>query len=722
MSDALVTRRSFLRWTGLGGVALVIGVDQRDRLIVPMPATTAAPFEPSQWIRIDESGEITIAAANMEMGQGVRTSIPLIIADELGADFSRVRVVHVSPGPRYDDMRTSGSSAVADAWTRLRPVGAAAREMLIAAAATGWGVDPSTCSAFNGIVSHPASGRTASFGSLVEAAARQAVPASPRLRTRDEPSLYGRRVLRVDGPDIVRGSAQFGLDVRVPGMRFAAVARAPQYGATLVRFTAATSRAVPGVRAVITIPSGVAVVADRTWAAFRGRDALQVEWRERPGALLDSAHYLSALEAALPRGKQGRRDGNPAAAFAGAARTLQATYVAPFQPHAAMEPLNCIAHVRDGRCEIWVGTQAPNEAQAEVATLLGIAPDRVTLHPQLIGGSFGRRLTNDFILEAVEVARRVEGPVQVVWSRADDFHHDKYQPGQVNRMTAGLDANGLPVAWRHETADYHLTTFEAYDPNYAVDGNPWGAYDTPYEFGGLDVKLALLEAPVPTGAWRSVSYPAAVFARESFLDEVARASRRDPVDLRLALIPSPGILIRNGVPRANGDRLREVVRLAAERAGWNQPFQRLRDGRRWGRGFACNSYHGGTMVAQVAEVSVGAANDIRVHRVVSAVDCGQVINHAGLEGQFESGVIWALTSCMRSRMDFTGGRAVQANFNDYRVIRMNEAPVIETHAVASTLRPFGVGEQPVPAVWPAVASAIFDATGRRIRKLPFISG
>ena len=718
MKTPAVSRRAFIRWGSATGVALVVGLDSAERLVSLSPTTSApAPFEPNQWIRIDDTGAVTIVSAYMEMGQGIRTAVPMMLADELGADWNRVTVVHASPGPRHPDMRTSGSSSVADAWSMLRTVGAAAREMLIAAAAAEWGVDHSSCAAANGVVTHRPSGRQLQFGALVGRAAALPVPASPRLRSRDEQTIVGTRVRRVDGRDIVTGRAQFGLDVRVPGLRFAAIARPPQYGARVRNWNADAARAIGGVREAFEIPTGVVVIADKTWTALKARDALRLEWAERPAAGLDSAAYVASLRAGLPRGKPVGQHGNFSTALQRAARTLTATYSAPFQPHAAMEPLNCIAEVRDGRCEIWVGTQAPNEAQKEVATLLAIDPERVTLHPQLIGGSFGRRLTNDFILEAVEVARRTRGPVQVVWSRGDDFHHDTYQPAQVNRLTAGLDASGNPIAWRHETADYHLTTYGAYDPNYSADGNPWGVYDTPYEFAGFEATYSLLEAPVPTGAWRSVAYPAAVFARESFLDEVARAGGHDPVALRLSLIPSPGNIVRGGVTRANGDRLRGVVRLAAERAGWSRPFARERSGRRWGRGIACNAYHGATMVAQVAEVSVGPSNDIRVHRVVSAVDCGLAINPLGIEGQFESGVIWALSSVLNG-MTFGGGRAIPSNFDEYHVVRMREAPVIETHIVDSSVRPLGVGEQPVPAVWPAVANAVFAATGRRVRDLP----
>jgi isoquinoline 1-oxidoreductase beta subunit len=388
-----------------------------------------------------------------------------------------------------------------------------------------------------------------------------------------------------------------------------------------------------------------------------------------------------------------------------------------------MEPPNGVADVRDGGCEIWVGTQAPNDAQTEAAKLLGISPERVTVHVTLLGGGFGRRLGIDYVLEAVEVSRRVREPVQVVWSREDDLRHDMYQPAQVNRLTATLDARGTPAAWRHEVADVNLTMFGDFNPNFdpAADGDPWGGYDTPYAFPSLDVSLALSPSPVPTGAWRSVTYPAAVFARESFLDEIAAQTKRDPVELRLALLPSPGAVKLGSVTVNNGDRLRTVLRLAAEKAAWGTPLPRPNDGRRWGRGIAINGYHRRTMVAQVAEVSVGAEGDVRVHRVVCAVDCGQVINRSGLEAQFEGGVMWAL-SALKGEVTFAKGATVQGNYNDFPVVRMREAPRVEVHVVPGTLGPFGVGEQPVPAVGPAVANAIFAATGRRVRRTPIRPG
>ena len=715
------TRREFLQWSSLAGAALVLGVSTEGHLYAVEPHTT--PFEPNQWLRIDASGRVTVVAAKSEMGQGVRTSLPMIVAEELGAEWSRVTVEHAQPGASFPDMGTSGSSSMSDSWRPLRVAAAAAREMLVAAAAARWEAETSSCRAERGAVVHDPTGRRIEFGALADAASRLTVPAEPHLKDATQFRLLGTRVPRVDGHAIVTGAATYGLDVRVPGMRYAAIARAPAHGGRVARWNAERARAVPGVRDIVEVPSGVAVLADNTWAAMRGRDAVVIEPAAGVGASGDTATFVRTLEDALARGgKPAVRRGDAVAAFANATR-ISATYHAPFQAHAAMEPLNCVAHVRDGECEIWVGTQAPNDAQTEAAKLLGISPERVTVHVTLLGGGFGRRLGIDYVLEAVEVSRRVRGPVQVVWSREDDLRHDMYQPAQVNRLTATLDARGMPAAWRHEVADVNLTMFGDYNPNFdpAADGDPWGGYDTPYALPSLDVSLALSPSPVPTGAWRSVTYPAAVFARESFLDEIAAQTKRDPIELRLALLPSPGAVTLGALTVNNGDRLRAVLRLAAEKAAWASPFRRPDDGRRWGRGIAINSYHRRTMVAQVAEVSVGPQGDVRVHRVVCAVDCGQVINRSGLEAQFEGGVMWAL-SALKGEVTFANGATVQANYNDFPIVRMREAPRVEVHVVPSTLGPFGVGEQPVPAVGPAVANAIFAATGRRVRRTPLRPG
>lgn len=717
----MTSRRAFVKWGSFTGAALMLGVT-RDGILVAAPvAGGGAPsFAPSQWLSIHEAGTVTIVAANAEMGQGVRTAAPMIVAEELGADWSMVHVVQARPSATFD-MRTSGSSSMSDAWRTLRPMAAAAREMLVTAAAATWSVDPSDCTAERSAVIHRPSGRRLAFGALVARASVLPVPATPTLKASSEFTLLGTRAKRVDGPLIVRGTATYGIDIKLPGMRYAVIARSPRVGGAVRSFSDAKTRAMPGVLGVVRVPTGVAVIADRTWTAMRGRDALVVEWDDAKASDDGSAEYVRLLDATLDAGKSARREGGDVdAALASSASTVERTYHAPFQAHAAMEPLNCTVHLRDGRCELWVGTQAANQVQEGVARLLGIPVDRVVVNVPLLGGGFGRRLDVDYVLEAVEVARAVKSPVQVVWTREDDIRHDMYQPAQVNRFTAGLDASGGIVAWRHRVADYNLTMFGEYDPAYnpASDGDPWGGFDSPYAVPAIDVTLALNKSPLPTGAWRSVTYPAAVFARESFLDEIAHETGRDPLALRLALIPSPGIDEKDPRKRANGDRLRHVLQLAAEKAGWGTPLPAARDGRRWGRGIACNAYHRRTMVAQVAEVSVGAAGDVRVHRVVCAVDAGRVVNLSGLEAQFEGGVIWALSAALKGAMTFERGRAVQSNFHDFAVVRMNEAPVVEVHVVTSDLPPSGIGEQPVPAVAPAVMNAVYAATGRRVRGLP----
>jgi isoquinoline 1-oxidoreductase beta subunit len=717
------SRRDFLKLGALGGAAALTLRFRWEESGVEVVKTTAAEaaFSPSPWISIDASGKVTLTAHRSEMGQGARTALPMILAEELGADWSKIEIRHATPGPAFPDMRTSGSSSVVDSWVPLRQAAAAAREMLRAAAAARWGVPAASCRVGNGRVTREG-GRSLGFGELVAAAAALPVPQDPPLKESKDYTLLGTRILRIDGPRIVRGTAVYGLDVQVPGLRKAAVARCPVWGGKALRWNVAAAKAIPGVREVVEIPTGIAVVADDTWTALRGRDALQVEWDEGLRVNDSTATYWGRLEAALHAGgKTTRAEGDAVAALAAASRRLRAEYRYPFQAHATLEPMNCAAHVRPDGCEIWVGTQAPNEAQRDVAKLLGMKPEAVRLEVALLGGGFGRRLGYDYVVEAVELARRVSFPVQVVWTRPDDMQHDFFQPAALHELAAGLDPAGKPVALHHRSATFHLSMFgpfKADDPE-AYEDSPWGGFDNPYSFPALRVDYAPVEAPVPTGAWRSVEYPSTVFARESFLDELAHATGRDPVALRLELIPSPGTVKLRTITLDNGDRLRRVLRLAAEKAGWGNPLPRARDdGRRWGRGIACNSYHRQTMVAQVAEVSVGSQGDVRVHRVVCALDCGQVVNLLGVEGQVESGVLWGLSATLHGRITFAHGRVEQSTYNDFPVMRMRETPRIETHVVPSPVRPLGVGEQPVPPIYAAVANAVFAATGKRIRELP----
>lgn len=710
------SRREFVRLAALQGVALVV--------VIPQAGCRAGhagvPWEPNQWIAISPDGVVTLVLDKSEMGQGVSTALPMIMAEELGADWDAVHVEHARPGPSFSDMGTAGSGSVMDGWRVQRTAAAAARELLITAAAMRWRVDPRECDTRDGAVVHRGSRRSLPFGDLVTDARVLPVPTDPSFRDRGAYRLLGTRVPDPAAVDIATGRQEFGIDTRRPGMLFATIARPPRHGARVRRFDATRAGAVSGVRHVVELPSGVAVIADTTWSALKGVAALAVEWDEDAASTFDNDAGWRLLSDAMARGgKVARASGDVRRALAGAARRIEAEYRWPWQAHAAIEPLNAVADVRDGRCEIWAGVQSPNGAQLLVSRALGIPPERVTVNVMRLGGGFGRRIANDFVVEAALASRAAGAPVQVVWTREDDFRHDMYNPAQLNRLVAGLDASGRLVAWDHRVSDFHLSMFGEFNPGFdpAAEGDPWGGFDSPYEVPDLRVELALTASPVPSGAWRSVTYPAAVMARECFLDEIAHATGVDPVALRRSLMPSSGVVQRGGVDVPNGDRLRHVLELAAREGGWGHPVP-APPGRRAGRGIACNPYHRGTMIAQVAEVSVGAAGDIRVHRIVSAVDCGQVINRLGVEKQVEGGVGWALSALLGPGVRFERGRTMTGSFGEYRPLRMAEMPVVETHIVDSAMRPFGMGEPPVPAVFPAVLNAVHAATGVRVRSLP----
>jgi isoquinoline 1-oxidoreductase beta subunit len=705
------SRRDFLWYGSLAGGALAL------RIPILSAAESDSPFAPNQWLRIGRDGRVTLVVARSEMGQGVRTSLAMILADELEADWKGVAIEQASPSPRYEDMNTGGSDSVMANWTPLRQAGAAAREMLVEAAARTWKVESSSCRAERGSVVHAATGRRLSYGELVPAASSLPVPREPRLKDPKEFRIVGTRVPRIDGPAIVQGRAGYGLDTRIPGMLFAAVARCPVAGGSVAKHDASKARRVPGVRGVVEIPGAVAVLADDSWSALAGRDALAVTWDEGTNAALDTRELERRLdEAAGQPGHVSRKEGDPEAALASAATRLSATFRDPFQAHAAVEPGNATAKVSAGGCEVWGPTQNPQRVQKESAKLLGLAPEKVTVHVTLLGGAFGRRLGADEATEAVAVARAAGRPVQVVRSRPDDFEQDYVHPAGRVDIEAGLDASGRLVAWTQRYTSYHLSMFGAFDAN-AVDKpdvNPWGGYDNPYAIPNLRAEWKEIESPLRTGAWRAVVYPPNVFARECLLDEVAQRAGKDPVELRRSLLTGDFPFASRRVERA---RIRAVLDLAAEKSGWGSPPP-TRPGRRSGRGIACNVYHGRTVIAQAADVSVGDSGDVRVHRIVSAVDCGIVVNPLGLEGQVESGVAWGLSYALKGAITIQQGRVEQKSFRDYPVLSISDAPVSEVHFVAGDRPPSGFGEMPVPCVAPSVVNAIFAATGKRIRTLP----
>ena len=717
------TRREFIKLVAVGGGGLVLGAGR-------VRASEAGDFRPNVWLRIEPDGAVVIKVGKSEMGQGVRTALPMIVAEELDVELASVRIEQAQPGPDFKSLGTGGSRSVMRSFAPLRQAGAAARAMLVGAAAARWGVAPAECRSESGAVLHPASGRRLAYRELLADAARQPVPESPRLKGPGEFKLIGRPQPRVDGPEIVAGRARYGSDVRLPGLRHAVVARPPVLGARVSSFDATATKRVGGVREVVEISSGVAVVADSTWAALRGRDALHVTWKDSPHGSFDSAAYTAALERATASpGLTVRKDGAGREALAGAARRIEALYMYPFAAHAAVEPVNSTALVRDGRCEVWSPTQAPNTLQEMAASVLGIQAGAVTVNVTLLGGGFGRRLGVDFDRDAVEVARAMPGtPVQVLRTREDDMVHGYFQAASAHRLIAGLDGSDRLVALEHRkvstphNARNVFSDEQKRDPS-VVRGWTWGIYDQPYYVPAFEASYAIVEAPVPIGPWRSVFSPSSVFARECFLDEVAQASGKDPLALRLALLDTsdPGVpasFKTSDDERVDRRRMRRVFEVLAERAGLGRAAPAGR-----ALGLAGNTFHSSAYIGYVVEVSRPARPDpgrlpFVVHRVVCAIDCGLVINPDMVAQQVESGVIWSLSN-MKNEITFKDGRAQQESYADFPVLTIEEAPNVETHLVGARENdPSGIGETVVCPLAPAVANALSRLIGRRIRRLP----
>lgn len=702
-----VTRREFLETAGVVGAGLVIGfyLPPQRRWAAAAPSE---PFAPNAWLRIGSDDSVLVVVDRSEMGQGVTTSLPMLLAEELEADWSKIRIEFAPADKAYNNtifgaQLTGGSTSVRAAWTPLRKAGAAAREVLIAAAAQTLGVDTSECRAEKGTVMHKPSGRRLTYGRLVETAATLSVPQDVPLKDPKDWKIVGTRVKRLDIPLKVDGRAGFGIDVRVPEMVVAVIARCPVFGGTVATFDAAKAKAIPGVHAVVQISNGVAVVGTGYWPARKGRAALDITWDEGPNAALSSAGISQLFaQRADETGAVARHEGDAEAARAGAAGKIEAAYELPFLAHATMEPMNCSAHVRADGVDIWAPTQFQAKAQELGATVSGLPPERVLVHTTYLGGGFGRRFESDFIQEALEVSKAVAAPVKVVWSREDDIQHEGYRPASYHRLRAGLDANGQPVAWSHRVvAPSILARF--FGPDSVKNGLDEeaveGAVGVPYAIPNVHVDYVLADTGIPVGFWRSVNHSFNGFVVESFIDELAAASGKDPYEFRRGLLRQ--------APRHLG-----VLELAAKKAAWGSPLPTGRF-----RGIAVvKSFE--SYVAQVAEVSVRKDGTVRVHRVVCAVDCGQVVNPDTVEAQMQSGIVFGLTAALKGAITIDKGRTQQSNFHEYQLLRMNEMPVIEVYIVPSTEAPGGVGEVGTPPIAPAVANAVFAATEQRIRKLP----
>ena len=702
MTAGTIGRRTFLEITAGAGLWLAAS-PLRVAAAGPDAAPLAADFQPNAWLNVDPKGAVTVFLGRSEMGQGSYTGMAVLVAEELEADWKTVRVVQGDADPKYGRMVTGGSSSVRQSWEPLRKAGAAAREMLVAAAAASWKVEPSACRAEKCFVVHAASGRRAGFGELAAAAARLPVPEKPHLKDPKDYTLIGKPVPRLDTPAKTRGAATFGIDVRIPGMLHAAVARPPSLGGKVARFDAAKAMAIPGVKKVVEVPTGVAVVADTTWAAFRGRDALGATFEPGPNGSLDSAAIARLVSSAPVDPIPARSEGDLEKALSVAAKKVSAIYHLPFLAHAAMEPMNCVARVDAGGAEIWAPTQAPLWARGEVAKALGLPEEKVVVHVTFLGGGFGRRAFPDFVVEAAQVSKAAGAPVQVTWTREDDFCGDLFRPCGQNELRAGLDAKGNLVAWQHLVRSPSISRH-----HFGSAGKPGhpdvveGAVSIPYRAGAIRIDSAVPEVGVRLGWWRSVYASQNAFAEECFVDEVAAAAGKDPLAFRLALLPPD-------------HPLRAVLTLAGEKAGWGMKLPKG-----VARGIACHSSFG-SHVAEVAEVSL-QKGAIRVRRVVCAVSCGTALNPDSVAHQMEGSVVYGLSAALRGEITFAKGAAIQDNFHVYEPLRISEMPKVETFILPSTAAPGGIGEPGLPPIAPAVANALFALTGKRVRRLPIELG
>jgi isoquinoline 1-oxidoreductase subunit beta len=703
-----LSRRTFLRAGAAGGGGLLLSIGLPG-MTGEIEAAGTESFSPGAFVRIGRDGSVALIIPQVEMGQGTYTSMSMLIAEELEVELSEVQVEHAPPDDKLFGNRllgfqaTGGSTSVRAFWEPLRRAGATARTMLVAAAAQNWKVEPASCRAEKGEVIHVASGRRVDYGALAADATKLPIPEHVALKDPKDFKLIGTPAKRLDTPAKVNGAAIFGIDVKLPGMKIATLAASPVFGGRVRAVDDGKAKAVRGVRQIVRLDDAVAVVADHMGAAKKGLAALAIQWDDGPNATLSTADIVRDLETASQKpGAVARREGDVEKALAGAATKIEAVYQLPFLAHAALEPMNCTVDLRRDSCEIWVGTQVLSRAQAAAAQTAGLPLEKVKVHNHLLGGGFGRRLEIDGVIRAVQIAKQVDGPVKVIWSREEDIQHDLYRPYFYDRLAAGLDERGMPVAWTHRITGSSIIARwlpPAFKDGLDIDTID-GAAQPPYALPSMLVDYVRQEPPgIPTAFWRSVGPSHNIFVVESFIDELAAAAKRDPVDFRRALLDKS--------PRAKA-----VLELAAEKAGWGRP---LANGA--ARGVSVQFVFGSYM-AQVAEVSVSNAGEVRVQRVVCAVDCGTVVNPDTVRAQVEGAIMFGITAALYGEITLKNGRVEQGNFDSYRILRINEAPLVEVHIVQSAQAPGGMGEPGTSAVAPAITNAIFAATGKRLRKLP----
>jgi isoquinoline 1-oxidoreductase subunit beta len=711
-----VSRRDFMKISSAASAGLILGVS------IPSKAQNRnVTADLNSFVQVGTDGIVTIWVSKSDMGQDVRTALPMIVAEELDADWTKVRIRQAHLDKKFGRMGTGGSSSIRTMWTPLRQAGATARAMLVSAAAFAWGVDASQIVVKNGVLSHGAN--KATFGELAEAAARVVLSGEVKLKDPKDFRLLGKPTKRLDTTDIVTGRAGYGIDAIVPGMLYASVLRSPVFGGKVASFDATKAKAIAGVKHVVPIEakgtdlpwSGVAVVANSTWAAMQGREALEVKWDAGAAASESTESLGKHLAEIVDSGKQVIARGDVAAALASAAKKIDATYDLPYLAHAAMEPLGATASVTADGVEFWAGTQFPDWGGGTGAGMVGLKPEQTKVNVTMLGGGFGRRANPDFMAEAAVISKAVGAPVKVQWTREDDMQHDYYRPRSHHRITAGIDAENNVVAWHHRIAAPSIEAYLTPKTEKPHESEIGGIEDMPYAIPNFRADFALAQSAVPRGWWRSVEYSINGFVLNAFLDELAQATGRDPIDLQLALIPKGFVetdlpAYAKAWPYAS-DRLRGVIELVRQKSNWDKPLPAGR-----ARGFgAQHSFH--SYAAQVAEVSIvdGAP---QVHRIVCAIDCGIPLNPDGIRAQVEGGIVYGLSAALHGAITIDKGRVQESNFHDYPLLTIAQMPQIEVHIVPSTAAPTGTGEPGLPPAAAAVANAVSRLTGKRVRSLP----
>ena len=704
MTHTQTSRRSFLKTSAAVTGGLMLGFNLPGTLGEAMAAGTV--HTPNAWVHIADNNVITLLSARSEMGQGVYTSMPMLIAEELNVDISQIKVAAAPPDAVYVNALlgaqiTGGSTSVRDGWLKLRVAGAQVREMLITAAAARWNVDRDLIKADKGMIYGP-KGLKSTYGDLAQSAASMPVPEKPPIKDPKDFKIVGKRTKRVDTPAKVNGTAEFGIDVKLPGMVYASLAQCPVIGGKVKSFDGSAAKASAGVIDVVQINDGVAVVANSWWQAKKARDLLSIQWDEGAGAALSDASVIDGTRQALKTGKVLeiiKPQGDVVAALKGAAKVIEAEYVIPMQAHAPLEPMNFTAHVQGNKALLIGPTQFQQGAQGAVAGALGLKPEDVTLQTTFLGGGFGRRLELDFIVQAAQISKAVNKPVKLLWTREDDMTHDFYRPVGVNQLKAGLDASGKPVALHFKVASQSVTQRAFGLPKDTMDPFMAEAAVASYNIANTQHDVVIHNTGIRVGYWRAVSHNMNAFANESFMDELAKAAGKDPYEYRMSLL-------------AGKPRFAHVLKLAADKAGWGKPLAK-------GRALGIALMEGyDTYMAQVAEVSVDANGEVQVHRVTVAADLGHMVNPDTVEAQLQSSIIFGMGAALKHQITMTNGRVQETNYHNFQPVRMNEVPKIDIVLVKSTEKPGGIGEPATAVVAPAIANAVAKLTGKRVRRLP----